>query len=625
MRARAQRPRGYALLIVLMVLALIALGFSTVLFVIEANLTETRRILGETRCFYANDSASRIASATVQAVAVNLPPSYPPAQAIDDATQAVCDIAGGCSNGLPTGIMPPGVTMTEFRVNVVPTTGFRTIASGPFKNVVVRDSGMSVYIEGRDDGTGRVCHVLDTFFTGTLSAFQFSLFGAGDANFYVHNDVSSPVPVYASGDLCIGGFSGKTLSVPTVGAGDDLHTPGGGTTRRRRHRRRTRGPIVCPGPTPGGGTALVNGLPYNQPDYVASFDQANVLQLPVTTVPQMQGDNGADLLSTRWLTDPVLLNHDNQAVQALKEADLADIRIIDGVWFLRDGSPWPGKAVWSDHPGQNVAAIGELRALIGGRNIGAEDIHQQLISDGVVASGASWPPRRFSWYETDAAGLIDGRAASPGGAHNVGVVSYGTVAFDAVRGGYVPASWSSLSSSGVDQCGTAGAFTPFDACIGVGTPSGAILDATRSGFQDYNAAHRASLTAQEKNVLPLNIDVAALRDALADTTAGELGSYFQASGVVGHPFNGLIWVSATWGNQLIGLTEAPVGVASTLNPAQGVPIPSGASGPDDDGDGDHDRNDADQDDGDTGLSGGGGFGPGAVYYTQLNLPTKILV
>ena len=566
--------RGYALLMVIMVLALIALGLSTVMFIVDSNLTETRRILGETRCFYAADSASRLASATVQAVAVTLPPQMPPAAAIAAATTAVCNIApGGCASGLPMGIMPPGVTMTDFKVNVVPTTTIRSITSGALKGVVVCDSGMSVYLEGRDDGTGRVCHVQDSFFTGSVSPFQFMMFAAGDANWYGRTNRNAAVPVYSSGDLCLSARSPATLALTQVGAGGQLNVPSGGGRPRKRHRR-ARAPVACPAPLGGAGLVTVAGVAFaGVPDDVSSFEAANELKLPIATPPSMQGDNATpDLLSVRWTMDPVMNGRDPKPVQQLKLAEIADIRIIDGVWYVKStGVAWPGMAVWSDHPGGGVDSDAVLNGLGGTRRIGQLDIKAQLEAGGFRSVVDPWPPRHYSYYETDATGkMLDDQ-------HGVGVVSYGAVA--SVGGFFQPALFpGKLTTLAAPTCAAAG-FVAFSAC-GQNYAT-ALLDGARAGFRDYNALARASVVNQaaEAKVLPINIDVHQLVLAFADPNPGELKRFFPAGS-----FNGVIWVSSTWSNMLDGLTGAPAPFDTTVNPEQGVgfsllPVPPVVPGP----------------------------------------------
>lgn len=560
--------RGYALLMVLMVLSLIALGLGTVMYVVDANLTSTRRILGETRCFYAVDSASRIASATVQAVSATLPPDSSPAAvniAIADAMAAVCSIAGGCSGTpqLPTGLMPPGVTMEQFSIALVPTTGFRFVSTGPFRGVVIRETGMSVFIQGRDDGTGRECHVRDSFSTGTVSPFQFMMFATSPTSlFYARNNRGSPVPIYASGDLCIGGSASATLSLARVGAGGTLQKDG------------------APGCPPSGGSVLVNGVAFGSVDNSTSFEnQQPRLAVPISSPPSMQGTNRIPIAAaitqvptSRWLIDPVVPRADTQAEESLRIAGVADIRIIDGVWYVkRGGFDWPGMPIYSDHPGSvtppSTSETAELlfatSSTLGNDKIGLDDVKAVLVAQNLIQSTDPWPPKKFSWYETD--------TSTPGALNDGGeggAISYGALKRDA-GGALVPGFY----VGGSNTCGLGGtsliAVTD-GACSGA-EKYRALAEASRSGFGDYNADSTASPgKAPQTKVAPINFDVARFIAALQDPTPGELGAYFTT-----RKFNGVVYITSTWKGQLNGLlSTSPSSFNSTLMPEQGPTTPN---------------------------------------------------
>jgi hypothetical protein len=52
----------------------------------------------------------------------------------------------------------------------------------------------------------------------------------------------------------------------------------------------------------------------------------------------------------------------------------------------------------------------------------------------------------------------------------------------------------------------------------------------------------------------MNFDIAEFQNALRDTTAGELGSYFGAGRMMGGPFNGILWISNEWPGSLTGFS-----------------------------------------------------------------------
>jgi hypothetical protein len=621
-RAGRRGPLGYALLMVIMVLALIALGLGTVMYIVETNLTETRRIVGETRCFYGLDSVSRIASAAAQAVLAQEPPCpvFPPdalqacqAATVAKAVNAVCEV-GQCSSTaprLPQAITPQGVTLTMFQVTMR-DPGLSSPPNGPFRGVQVNEETMSLYFEARDNGTGRTCRVRDSFTTGSVSPFQFMVYGAGDARWYAREPRLSPEPIYASGDFCLSGTASADLTLKLASAGRQLKAASSGQGSG----------FPCGTPPGGVGTVLIGGAAFtgttNDQD---SFAQAPKLRLPVEAIPDMQGENDladedGDVLSVRWLLDPVI-SADNQAVRTLRTADVADLRIIDGVWYLkRSGYAWPGFAIYSDHPSGTPGALPktpEEAALVPSSpnsNVGMGQIKARLESYGLRSSTHPWPPRRFSWYETNMFGgkMFDGRPREQFAAacdpdadltypqncrHNRGIISYGSLA-RLSNGDYVPGGYFGTDKDGrVCPAGDGERdFQPFRTfpfeadratvpeedrgCDVHSTrPSGladprfstqpatALLEATRGGFRDYNAAKGASSSFVERQakVRPINFNVRELRDALRDFRVSELGHYFSS-----REFNGVVYITQTWKDSLKGVTSTGATFEETLPP-----------------------------------------------------------
>jgi hypothetical protein len=176
--------------------------------------------------------------------------------------------------------------------------------------------------------------------------------------------------------------------------------------------------------------------------------------------------------NNRFLVEPVLAGRDPAGFSRNKLADKAQIRIIDGVWYVKDpgadnsldkvedDGPWPGIPIWSDHPGEfttldptmGVEGIEGTRRL----QVGQADIRRFLdTSDDPRLAGAKWSqrlairasptPRRFSHYafvDRDQAddpgarlqprgpGLQFGRVLGPSGldVDPPAVVSYGGIA-----------------------------------------------------------------------------------------------------------------------------------------------------------------------------------------------------
>jgi hypothetical protein len=259
------------------------------------------------------------------------------------------------------------------------------------------------------------------------------------------------------------------------------------------------------------------------------------LKLPVLNPPSAQEGRSADGTATantttmRFLVDPVLVT-DDASIRAQKLALKADLRIINGVWYLRNpANPVTmGTPIWSDHPGVHSTPAQEGVQLAGAA-VGQSTLF-----------GASARPQRYSYYSTDSGGQLSYAAGTRA------VVSYGTLFRDGT--GAYPI-W--RPGMRCDDGAVVDATTTLAACTA--TPAAAtseqrLLHGTRSGFRDAIAeygsggpfSNSASHTA---NVLPLNFDVGALQDALADTGAFELGKVLSDAG---HTFNGIVYIAATW-------------------------------------------------------------------------------
>ncbi len=281
----------------------------------------------------------------------------------------------------------------------------------------------------------------------------------------------------------------------------------------------------------------------------------------------------------RLYVDPVRAT-DSKEIRLSKISYTSDLRIIDGVWYIRDKSDndnWPGIPIWSDHPGdydQDGKPVGQnwIRNSLAGKP-------QQWALDRV--------PQRFSIYRFEKQGA-GGWAITD--TNSFGVVSYGAlkkVAATASDQPWEPAHYVESPTEGKWLCnakgGTANVLqTPCSGgkCGFVGTMSGGLkcqpsaggaafgmpvstqfLNATRSGFQlpsaRYGTKPGPGLTQAgcanpteddtrqaRARMMPMNINMRAFYEALADTTPGELGSYFDG----GNTFNGQVYIANRWAN-----------------------------------------------------------------------------
>jgi len=257
----------------------------------------------------------------------------------------------------------------------------------------------------------------------------------------------------------------------------------------------------------------------------------------------------------RFIIDPVLAT-DTPTVQSYKFAYNADIRIINGVWYLKDPADphaWPGVAIWSDHPG---------RFFENNRDVGQDDIRDWWNLTTYPWPAAPATPTNYSFYAYDTANttLFDDPAQT-------GVISYGNL----VNTGAVPQRWrpGNWISSGANSplclpnksisCG-GGACELRDVwsatqpvCSAGASPSMAtqLLNGTRGGFRNGHIQMNSPGTDINKKIarsklLPVNFDVNQFQAALTNTAPGELGSYFGPGRFKPQGFNGVVFITSVW-------------------------------------------------------------------------------
>ena len=89
-----------------------------------------------------------------------------------------------------------------------------------------------------------------------------------------------------------------------------------------------------------------------------------------------------------------------------------------------------------------------------------------------------------------------------------------------------------------------------------------LLESARTGFVDTNNHDDTRLNGPAKeNVLPLNFNLHAFQEALADKTPGELGSYF-CTGCLWERFTGTVFITNTWKGSMLGGAVFPNGEAA---------------------------------------------------------------
>ncbi|MCB0341412.1 MAG: hypothetical protein KDD59_04140 [Bdellovibrionales bacterium] len=266
----------------------------------------------------------------------------------------------------------------------------------------------------------------------------------------------------------------------------------------------------------------------------------------------------------------------------------ADLRIINGVWYIKDPlNPYnfPGLPIWSDHPGQFTTTDEE--GFEGTIAVGQDDIRARW-----VGTATEWPtnspPKLYSYYEYDT-------ASQQIFANTQGTVSYGSLFRDSGPtwrpGHFVNASNSALCAT--SSCTTCSTDAIYDAtlinggakatCGGSDVPiSTGLLNATRSGFKDGVVYQEAQplLSGSDSNKhskrLPINFDLAYFQRLLdcdpttADYHPGNVGCYFGTGKFMNRDFNGMIYITTTWPGSHGGLGQGS-GVAPASDQAAFAP------------------------------------------------------
>ncbi|HEY1100393.1 MAG TPA: hypothetical protein VGF99_15750, partial [Myxococcota bacterium] len=676
---RRQPARGYALILVLLVLALLSVGIGTFFVYMESSAKISNSLIERRRVFYACDGIGRATTVLAQQYVLTAQPTTA------GLITSVCTAAGGgccptttdTTNNVSAGacstdptasytrlqtdpasssttamplIVPPGFKVMDLDLrSVAPTcttdsqcqsgtcVGGRcrtvgALPNGPFAGMNARQDTISFGLAAEHAATsGFRCTTNQTLTLGKIAMFQFFLFSdSAVTDWHPGPAMRASGRLHANGDLHVNG----NLRLQRVTASGDL-------------RVYTNPGAPCTGDcTATAAIANVSPPDFSQASNFTTFKRKDTswrddallayannaldkahgvprLQLPITGSPRVQRghdgrnnviDNtnsasGVALNNARLLVDPVRAG-DTPDIIAQKFSEKADIRIINGVWYLNTtSSTWPGMPIWSDH-GTYITTVA------------ADFVANVRAGQAELRTDRGWgthTPRRYSYYamkrDTDALILDDAPATAP----NVrAVVSYGSL-FRDVSGGEDAPVWKpgvrSLNTGSLESfCEAAptvsgSAFydvshvlldalaidgSAASVCPAAFKRSTAVIAATRSGFRDGFGEHFAcggndandsvgSCTEDRRkaNIVPLNFDLGAFQQALADTSTGELGSYFCTTGgpcAMHRPFNGIIWISnpypgsengygADGGTDRPDETPAPTNVDTGLMPA----------------------------------------------------------
>jgi hypothetical protein len=503
------RARGYALMLVLMVLFILSLSLGTLAWHLGGNVAETRRAIATIRtdsaCAAALDLAGRQIEQRLRA---------DPSTSADALTSHLCSL-GPCDTAdgmrLPRYLAPAGTTLAHFAVAlsrpVRATT--KNVATGPFRGHVAVEQTLTVVVGVKDAITGRGCSATDRFAIPSLPLTTFEMFGTAPTTRWSpplsvrRTNDGSPSPIHVNGNtagsqLSTGDFVLPAAQFPPEPLPIDL-------VRSTRGSDQVLRPAVAPGPQ----SSAQAGLPH----------------------------------SLRWLVEPPR-STDSEELRRTRLAQVADVVIVDGVWYdHRDKTlPWPGRPISSDLGGSNRTHPPPADSLVqSSATIGVGDLP-------FAVAGTS--PLLYSWYDRD---LGNDRIAFQTGG---GVLSYGPLATIALGGScLVDADCASFgpdaecfrSSSAAGSCirvepglwpapGTTceqgNSFRGISQCPAA-SHAEALADGARSGFRD-----------DDTNILPINLNVRTLAAALASTSDHELGPVLGVPAGGAARFNGVIYVTS---------------------------------------------------------------------------------
>ncbi len=577
-RRRRRRPRaarGQALLMTMILLTILAAAIGSMFVTQTSAVKATGDMLGSRQAFYACDGMSRTMVSLSQEYLKDVVNADGLAMA-----EHVCQRAGmsACTDSvkLPS-ITPPGFTVESFDVDVVEESFTAPLPGGPFQGMNARQTPVSLSVRAAKDSTGHACESKQEIVLAQVGLFQFFVFAEDFVDVYNGPEMEIDGRVHVNGDFC-GHRWNESLRIKTLTASGDIFAgssscprsrPTGdnslefwdGSSWKKMDKNNDHGCTGGAGCSGGWEIAAVDRWNGNVLD---SAHDVPVLKVPVSGEPPVQdglnavGDTMDNASTQRFLIDPPLFGHepvdpspppDTQEIRRQKFACKADIRIINGVWFKRTAgdetcNDWPGTPIWSDHPGQFSVDDDEEEGIVGVQN----DIGQQDIAD-AQGWGTNVRPNRYSFYEATNSGvLIDDLT---------GVVSYGNIFRDTgvTPDEMRPGLWVEkdafcegfptneenprLRNARDFACDCAGTSCTVDRAANY-------LQGTRGGFIDPRVENGTSRS--QARILPMNFDISELADALADSSPGELGSYFGAA-----PFNGIIWITNTWDGQLDGL------------------------------------------------------------------------
>lgn len=563
-------------MVVLLTAVLLMVGW--LLDVLNTYTRISKGILHQRQAFYACDGAERMMLKLTDDWLANGTGAD-----VDSLREHICAQAGGCDGKLLPLIVPDDVKLTEFEITSADVATIGPLLAGPHRGLLSKNTVLTIEIRGEmDRSEPYACSMEREIVLGEVPVFQFLALSTGYADWFPIGSGDIEGRIHSNGDLCFG--SGDKVRFERLSAaGGLLHTSSddcrySGAVRTTATQIATDSKFstfsewadTTSHDCEGCGGASSDWQQYARQTWrgnaLDSAHGVSVLRPKVSTMPSSQFGTTADgaavdnATGMRFLVDPPQ-DDDAEDVSDRRLASQAHIRIINGIWYLRDPrdpTSWPGMPIWSDHPGSMSAQDEE--GVEGSSAVGQDDLASRWLWGAVRPVG-------YSYYGVDpTSGLLDGL-----GKGERAVLSYGAVVYDGISA-WVPGHWVAVDNEHMCTGGTVayGGLMGVDQSLGCvkDTARGTrLLNGTRGGFYDGHA-EAGEYTDGSGHILPINLDVAALLEALQNTGTGELGSHFCLTGsgcTMDEPFNGIVYVSATWPGSLDGLGDG----WPTLHPIQG--------------------------------------------------------
>lgn len=588
---QSKSQQGFVLVIAVVVAALVSASALALFHRVNAEIETTSEMIARRKAFYAAEGAG---AALMQKVKEYMNTNMDSINAGDDLTANT--IANLATESLTLDTLIPGFKVEQLQVQAAADAFTGPVASGPFRGMNANQLAVKMDLTARSKTSNAVSRISVSSTVGTIGLFNFFVFSDG----YLDAIDTAPMVVkgrvHTNGDFCGSG----TLQIEKLTAAGKvfaesnncLYNTGTGSFQVLRQGSTNDWRTVDPSHSHCDSAGCIGGIDWK--DYASSTWSGNLmdvahnvltLRLPVGGYDQVlagrdaSGNVKSNINNLKVLVEPPWPGDSATALDQ-KYAMIADIRIIDGVWYKNNGT-WPGQPIWSDHPGHFVQNASNSNGLVNSNvNAGQDDIYP------------SAKPHRYSYYEYDnIANSLDNDTN--------GIISYGMLyrdpnGGDAIwRPGFMihhhgnGKEFCSFDSSGdkydfsdyaiVDATEQDFPYnedydnsdptdvdyeTDFDGCYYcagsdgnddcgdsagetlIGTNFGAnYANATRMGFEDYRVRVNNGTTNHKLGrILPVNFDLAQFEAAMQDTSAGELGSYFNA----GADFNGVVWISSTW-------------------------------------------------------------------------------